>query len=511
MTPPTSEVQLESPGEKTPLWIIGAIIAVWTLDAIIAVRADLFRVVDDSFFYLVVADHLAAGHGSTFNNVLPTNGYHPIWAMLLTPIAWLTTNTETYFDAALAFNRLIACAATLLFADFAWRNDSRWSAGALAVALFWLHALRGTALSEAAVAALTLALTLRLFTRYSANTLASVTLGIASGLLALSRLDMVFLLAPLGLHLLYTHRHRPSQPILWGAVTLAVMLPYLLWNWINFHHLTPISGATKTTFPHPIFRASAVPIDYHACLALAWLTLILRRRTRFPLKPALFVTTLGATLQTIYLTGFTEFATHWHWYYNLHVVSAAIAAGSLLTVTSPRHPFSAPRDRQWRQYAVTCVCAFAAAFAAVKLHRGPRQAPALWAQRIDQSLPPNSLCVVNDSPGMFAFFGKTRFIPTDGLMGDYDSHHRFKQLGPQHAMRKLGARYFCWIVGYGQIWHHIDADVTQPGYRSVHINMKSLILDEWLIPFEFNESDEVVRHFPKETDGTANGFVIWKL
>ncbi|HMI30346.1 MAG TPA: hypothetical protein VK527_01310, partial [Candidatus Limnocylindrales bacterium] len=34
---------------------------------------------DDSFFYLQVARNIAAGHGSTFNTVSPTNGYHPLW------------------------------------------------------------------------------------------------------------------------------------------------------------------------------------------------------------------------------------------------------------------------------------------------------------------------------------------------------------------------------------------------------------------------------------------------
>ncbi len=37
---------------------------------------------DDSFFYLQVGRNFALGHGSTFNGLMPTNGYHPLWMLL---------------------------------------------------------------------------------------------------------------------------------------------------------------------------------------------------------------------------------------------------------------------------------------------------------------------------------------------------------------------------------------------------------------------------------------------
>src|SRR5580700_10206267 len=37
---------------------------------------------DDSYFYFQVAWNFARGAGSTFNNILPTNGYHPLWMLL---------------------------------------------------------------------------------------------------------------------------------------------------------------------------------------------------------------------------------------------------------------------------------------------------------------------------------------------------------------------------------------------------------------------------------------------
>src|SRR5258707_2123517 len=37
---------------------------------------------DDSYFYFQVAWNMARGRGSTFNNVIPTNGYHPLWMLV---------------------------------------------------------------------------------------------------------------------------------------------------------------------------------------------------------------------------------------------------------------------------------------------------------------------------------------------------------------------------------------------------------------------------------------------
>ena len=43
-------------------------------------------VADDAFYYFTIARHLAAGHGVTFDGLAPTNGFHPLWLLLLTPL-----------------------------------------------------------------------------------------------------------------------------------------------------------------------------------------------------------------------------------------------------------------------------------------------------------------------------------------------------------------------------------------------------------------------------------------
>jgi len=43
---------------------------------------------DDSYFYLQVASEIAAGKGSTFNEITQTNGYHALWLGVCAIIAY---------------------------------------------------------------------------------------------------------------------------------------------------------------------------------------------------------------------------------------------------------------------------------------------------------------------------------------------------------------------------------------------------------------------------------------
>src|SRR4029079_19731684 len=45
-----------------------------------------FTFYDDAYYYLGVAKHLGAGDGSTFDGINRTNGYHPLWCVLLVPL-----------------------------------------------------------------------------------------------------------------------------------------------------------------------------------------------------------------------------------------------------------------------------------------------------------------------------------------------------------------------------------------------------------------------------------------
>ncbi len=74
---------------------------------------------DDSFYYFQIAYHLAEGKFSTFDGgISRTNGYHPLWLLLITPFYWFFDKTEALF-AIKAFEIMLVAGGVALAAGAA--------------------------------------------------------------------------------------------------------------------------------------------------------------------------------------------------------------------------------------------------------------------------------------------------------------------------------------------------------------------------------------------------------
>jgi hypothetical protein len=79
-------------GSRRPLLILAAmsalagIVLVLVLALFGSENQLMAALKDDGYYYLVLARNIAAGHGATFDGLGPTNGFHPLWAMCLTPL-----------------------------------------------------------------------------------------------------------------------------------------------------------------------------------------------------------------------------------------------------------------------------------------------------------------------------------------------------------------------------------------------------------------------------------------
>ncbi|MGZ4726103.1 MAG: hypothetical protein ACXWB2_00140, partial [Acidimicrobiales bacterium] len=60
-----------------------AVTAVWVAIVVVWREAPFALTFDDAFYYFGIARNVAHGHGSTFDGIDPTNGYHPLWMLVL--------------------------------------------------------------------------------------------------------------------------------------------------------------------------------------------------------------------------------------------------------------------------------------------------------------------------------------------------------------------------------------------------------------------------------------------
>ncbi len=87
------------------------LLAQWDLAALLRDRAD------DAFYYFQIARNLAAGEFSTFDGgITRTNGYHPLWLLLITPMYWVFDERAALFAIKVFEILLIAGGAALIAA-----------------------------------------------------------------------------------------------------------------------------------------------------------------------------------------------------------------------------------------------------------------------------------------------------------------------------------------------------------------------------------------------------------
>ncbi len=97
------------------IFAYGAAFAVYML-----IRFDLFNLLrdvngDDSFYYFQIAYNLAEGKFSTFDGgITRTNGYHPLWMLMITPFYWVFDKESALFGIKVFELMLVAGGVALI-------------------------------------------------------------------------------------------------------------------------------------------------------------------------------------------------------------------------------------------------------------------------------------------------------------------------------------------------------------------------------------------------------------
>ncbi|MGC2163604.1 MAG: hypothetical protein WA634_16980 [Silvibacterium sp.] len=240
-------------------WLLGVQIAASVAIAATSHYSWMNYVRDDFFYYLIVAQNVASGHGSTFNRIVPTNGYHPLWMLILAAFSLFTTNGTAILiflgvacliaSVACFFwgreileisgvDRLVSAPLALWGAVFCCRKFYTGMEVVIATPLAFLlilHVLRGKCMATSQKAFGT---------------------GILSSLLMLARLDAGFLVGLLGLGIMLDREYRQQispRRILLFTAGLVPFFVYLAINKIKFGLLLPVSGMAKQLKPHSKF------------------------------------------------------------------------------------------------------------------------------------------------------------------------------------------------------------------------------------------------------------------
>jgi hypothetical protein len=400
---------------------------------------------DDALFYLVIAEHMAQGQGSTFNGLFETNGYHPLWQLIAALLAYVARSRH----ALLTLGVLVQCAlnvfAFLILQRSLPANFKPAARQVFAAVMLCLFVPFGNLYwTEAPLNLFFVACTFALIRRDGPTPY--LALGFLLSCTFLARLDNVFFIAAVFAGLVL--RDRDIRIALAMLICGAVAITYLAVNLICFDHLIPISGAIKSAFNRGVyFHGQLGPYGLLSLIsALGLAALNLTDRSMPPrYRQACLILACGVLMQVLYVWSLTYGDTTWVWYYVHGFVCAALCAGQLLC-----------RVRWGETRALSAGLLGASVFVAVAIAvakflinwswHDPRAVAGHWKQAWIEdvenvSLDSRSVLIVLDQPGLFAFSLSHPVFALDGLTTNYSLNAQLAREGMYAQLQAFGTSY----------------------------------------------------------------------
>jgi hypothetical protein len=414
---------------------------------------------DDSFYYLTVAHNIVLGHGSSFDGINLTNGYHPLWMLLLIPIYYLITNIDLALRITLVFQTILIFASLELLYRELGPIMGRFAFIAVLPMAFYLRFTYLFNSVESPVVILTLAVSLVMFVRViryeeleHISSWAVVNLGLSLGLLFAARIDYVFF--PVVALFMFVGRailkkqigsHTIMKAILLILPTILCAIVWFAWNWVNFGHIMSISGAMKNTFPAFQSRIGYWSFQYPeyfviALMAVGFIALYFSRqlfpgslflkRSLEPYAPILDAVVwlcLGTLLHYGFVSAYGKWAVRF-WYFAGYIVTLLVLVA--LVVAIVRDQLNRQSEMRYLQYLfMSLIFAVGLLVALVSnLWAADQKAQgiigfqpyayqaALW---VKENLPGDAILGMNDA-GTLGYFSERKVVNLDGVINNYE-------------------------------------------------------------------------------------------
>lgn len=252
-----------------PIWVWITLLPVFIIRVYIAWapvnQSFALSVPDDAYYYFTIAQNIALGKGVTFDGLTPTNGFHPFWMMLITPLWWITghQNKELPVHLALTLGAILDVVTTVGIWTLANSLIPRRLIGALIVLAYaWnpynvaasVNGLETSVGAMCFVWSLVAWWRIRLVSRPTRRDW--FALGLLWSILLMARTDYALIMIPCGLDLAWRFRTfwRSAWPITVGVV---VWLPWLSWNFVTFKSFSQVSGEAYPYYLHALWQANS--------------------------------------------------------------------------------------------------------------------------------------------------------------------------------------------------------------------------------------------------------------
>ena len=310
---------------------------------------------DDAYYYLGVAQNIAEGNGSTFGNLVETNGYQPLWLVILASIIYAFSLPKEWAFIAVPLLVILIKIVALLRLD----TDKNADAVGVFFATVLIILLCPNIFSHGLETSLLL-LVLPLLSRlkdYPEHFAPRICMAYAAifTVLFLVRLDALAIAGVFGLFILAGRRkYAFTNLVLTGAITAFGVLIYFAVNYKLFGTIVPVSGQAKA-IGNKVGENLPLMLQYLIASRLAIgafvLSLIIRMalkkesRGPMPFSRELMLMTLSSIVIASYYALFSGWPM-WGWYYWPIALVTYFAIAQLISLAVQLYRQSA---QDWKQ------------------------------------------------------------------------------------------------------------------------------------------------------------------
>jgi hypothetical protein len=212
---------------------------------------------DDAPFYAVISNNMAHGFGSTFDRISLTNGYHPLWMLMLSGYLWLLKpfadtlqgDPQITLKLLMIFQTALYLISLWLCIDIINRLVPNISLAALAVLVTaYAFALKQAFLMETGISLLLMLVIIRVLLGSTAHR--ELKLSFLFGLWILARLDQAIPVALIGVYVAGSQAKDPGEflktLLKLGAFPALVLAAYLASNLLIFGQPYTTSSLVKS-------------------------------------------------------------------------------------------------------------------------------------------------------------------------------------------------------------------------------------------------------------------------
>lgn len=219
---------------------------------------------DDSFFYIKTAYNFSAGFGSTFDRVDITNGYHPLWFLVLS-LYFFILNFFLNFTPELYYRLTVILILVInfftVYSLFLFFKNSNNNDSGRQILLFVPLFLTFVAIRDFGMETHLLCLITSIYLLVKSREVSSgknsyTYKGILLALIFLTRIDYLFTVIPVLIisDMIVTPLQYRKKYLYVSLLSLLIVASlYFSSNWIFFKEILPVTAKVKSTFPETLF------------------------------------------------------------------------------------------------------------------------------------------------------------------------------------------------------------------------------------------------------------------